>query len=86
MLRQHPGLDLEEDLPFLMEDALDPGGGHIPDGAFCVVAVHLFQVGQGNLVGVADIDVLSVVGLQGQGGEPQEPEKKKSELSVTIVK
>ena len=53
----------------LLEDHLAPGGGHLQDGFEDLGASHLGQVLPGDPVGVVDIDVLTVVGLEAQGGE-----------------
>ena len=63
------GLDLFQIGLVLLHDDLVPGGGHLLNGAENLGAPHQLQVVHGDGVGVVDIDVVIVVGLEGQIGK-----------------
>ena len=73
---QHEALGPEQHRVVLLQDHLDPGGGHIGDGALDIAAPHPLHVHVGDEVALVDVDVLPVVGLEadlrdglGQGGQ-----------------
>ena len=64
-----PGPGLQQLVVLLLDDGLGPGGGHVRDGPLLIAGAHLLHVGVGDGVGAADVNILSMVGLQSQGGD-----------------